>query len=69
MSRVLKTKENQITQEYGSNGHLGIDIVGKDYTLDTVIAHTDGTVVYTQDRVCMEKRRYRSCFLWKHGRH
>lgn len=45
--RVLKGKECEITQEYGGN-HIGLDIVGKGYTLDTVLAHSEGTVVYIQ---------------------
>ena len=47
MSRVLKTKENQITDPYG-NGHSGIDLVGKTNQLDSIIAHSAGTVTYVQ---------------------
>lgn len=47
--RVLKGGSCEITQYYGgSNNHLGIDIVGKGYTLDTIKAHTAGKVVYLQ---------------------
>lgn len=46
--RILKGGYCEITQYYGQNGHLGTDIVGKGYTLDTVIAHSDGTVCLTQ---------------------
>lgn len=47
--RVLKGSSCEITQYYGgSNNHLGIDIVGKGYTLDTIKAHTAGKVVYLQ---------------------
>ena len=46
--RTLKGGYCEITQFYGVNGHLGIDIVGKDYTLDTVLAHSEGTVCYVQ---------------------
>lgn len=46
--RVLKGGECEITQEYGVNGHLGTDIVGKGYTLDGVVAHSDGVVVMVQ---------------------
>ena len=46
--RVLKCGECEITQSYGVNGHLGTDIVGKGYTLDTILAHSDGTVCYVQ---------------------
>jgi|GEM_PF-1483430 len=47
MSRVLKTKENQVTNPYG-NGHSGIDMVGKTNQLDSIIAHSAGTVIYVQ---------------------
>ena len=46
--RVLKCGECEINQAYGVNGHLGIDIVGKGYTLDAILAHSEGTVVMTQ---------------------
>lgn len=45
MSRILKTKGNLITQKYKANTHKGIDIVGKGYTTDYVVAHSDGEVV------------------------
>ena len=48
MSRVLKTKENQITNPYGNNGHSGIDLVGRINQLDSIIAHSAGTVTYIQ---------------------
>lgn len=49
LCRVLKGGSCEITQYYGgSNNHLGIDIVGKGHTLDTVKAHTKGKVVYVQ---------------------
>ena len=47
MSRVLENKQNKITQEYG-NGHSGIDIVGAGRTLDNIVAHSDGKVVFCQ---------------------
>lgn len=46
-SRILKNKGNIITQEYG-NGHIGIDIVGTGHTTDSVIAHSDGKVIFCQ---------------------
>lgn len=47
--RILKGGYCEITQYYGGdNSHLGIDIVGKNYTVDTVLAHTSGTVVLIQ---------------------
>lgn len=45
--RVLKGGFCEITQEYGNN-HIGIDIVGRNYTIDTVVAHSDGIVTITQ---------------------
>lgn len=48
MSRVLQNKGNKITQHYGNNGHLGVDIVGEGSTIDYVVAHSDGTIVLCQ---------------------
>lgn len=45
MSRVLKNKENLITQIYKSGIHDGIDLVGKGHSLDYIIAHSSGTIV------------------------
>ncbi len=45
MSRVLKNKENLITQIYKPGIHNGIDLVGKDHSLDYIIAHSAGTIV------------------------
>ena len=44
MSRVLKTGENQITQKFGGS-HYGVDVVKKPSSLDSIIAHTAGTVI------------------------
>lgn len=46
-SRVLKTGANQITQKYG-NGHNGVDLVKYKSQLDTIIAHSDGKVIFCQ---------------------
>lgn len=48
MSRVLKNYENQVTQHFGVNGHLGMDIVGKGGKIDEIIAHEDGIVIMCQ---------------------
>lgn len=45
MSRILKTGENQITQNYKKGTHNGIDLVKKPSSLDAVIAHSAGKVV------------------------
>lgn len=44
--RVLKSRQCEINQFY--NPHLGLDLVGKDYTLDKIIAHSSGKVIMTQ---------------------
>lgn len=53
MSRILKNYENKITNKYNSLTHKGIDIVGKGKNnvsqLDTIIAHSDGVVVWVQN--------------------
>ena len=42
--RVLKSKKCEITQYY-SDSHPVLDIVGENYTLDNIIAHSKGVVV------------------------
>lgn len=46
--RVLEKGNCEITQEYHS-GHLANDIVGRGYTLDNVIAHSEGKIIFFQD--------------------
>ena len=46
--RVLEKGNCEITQGYHS-GHLANDIVGGGYTLDYVVTHTDGKVIFCQD--------------------
>ena len=46
--RVLEKKECEITQGYNDNHHAN-DIVGSGYTLDYVVAHSDGKVIFCQD--------------------
>lgn len=46
--RVLEKGKCEITQGYSTN-HNAVDIVGAGYTLDYVIAHSDGKVVFCQD--------------------
>lgn len=43
--RVIKGGQCEITQEYKGSAHAGIDLVNKNYTLGTIIAHSAGTVV------------------------
>lgn len=45
MGKVLKNKKPLMTQAFGGkNNHLGIDIVGEDYSIDYITAFADGTV-------------------------
>lgn len=48
--RVLQSKKYQINQYYSSN-HPALDIVGENYTLDYIVAHSAGKVVYVQDGI------------------
>ena len=50
--RVLKNKDYQITQHYG-NGHTGVDVVGQGGTLDMIVAHSRGKVIF-----CQKGQRY-----------
>lgn len=43
--RVLKSGKCEVSQKYKGAKHNGIDLVGAGYTLDNVVAHSDGTVV------------------------
>ena len=45
--KVLKNGVCEITQYYGGN-HIGIDLVGKNYTIDNVVAHSSGIVTFVQ---------------------
>lgn len=46
MSRIFKTKDNQITCPYKKGWHDGIDLVGRQGDkFDYVVAHSDGVVV------------------------
>lgn len=43
---VLKKGYCEITQGFGgSNSHRGLDLVGKDYTIDDVVSYDNGTVL------------------------
>ena len=43
--RVLKSGKCEVSQKYKGVNHKGIDLVGAGYTLDYVVAHSDGVVV------------------------
>ena len=45
MNRLLKNSDILITQTYKPGIHNGIDLVGKNHSLDYITAHSDGTVV------------------------
>lgn len=46
--RVLNNGHCEISQGY-SNNHNAVDVVGGGYTLDYVVAHSDGKIVFHQD--------------------
>lgn len=46
--KVLNNRYCEITQGYNEN-HNAVDVVGGGYTLDYVVAHSDGKVVFCQD--------------------
>ena len=69
--RVLEKGQCEITQEY-SNNHNAVDIVGANYTLDYVVAHSDGKVVFYQDGLENMKgstgnNSYGNCVKIDHG--
>jgi len=45
---ILKKGKCEITQNYSDN-HQAIDIVGENYTLDDIISHSDGKIIFYQD--------------------
>lgn len=54
MSRLLKDKEDKITNQYGNN-HTGIDIVSKNGGVTQVKAHTKGIVIEAVDGKNIQK--------------
>ena len=46
--RVLKKGKCEITNGY-STEHKAVDVVGENYTIDAVVAHSDGKIIYIQD--------------------
>lgn len=47
-TRILEKGNCEVTQGYSAS-HNAVDIVGGGYTLDNVIAHTSGKVIFCQD--------------------
>ena len=69
--RVLNNRYCEITQGYSDN-HNAIDVVGGGYTLDYVVAHSDGKVVFHQDGLGNMKgsegnASYGNCIKIDHG--
>ena len=46
--KVLKKGKCEITNGYGTN-HYALDLVGENYTLDDVVAHSAGTIIELSD--------------------
>ena len=51
---ILKNKKCEITNYY-SNNHSGIDLVGENYTIDSIICHSDGVIIEVQDGLTNKK--------------
>lgn len=69
--RVLNNRHCEITQGYSDN-HKAVDITGGGYTLDYVVAHSDGKVVFFQDGLGNMKgstgnASYGNCVKIDHG--
>lgn len=69
--RILNNENCEITNNYG-NGHNGVDVVGGGYTLDYIVAHSDGKVVFYQDGLNNLKgsrgnTSYGNCVKLDHG--
>ncbi len=70
-SRVLKTGKNHITQKF-STGHKAVDLVKYKSQLDTIIAHSDGKVVFCQtgkknNKLAIGNASYGNCVKIDHG--
>lgn len=69
--RVLEKRECEVTQGYSAS-HNAIDIVGGRYTLDNVVAHSSGKVIFHQDGYGNDKgstgnASYGNCVKIDHG--
>ena len=70
--RILKSGQCETTQGF-SDAHLANDIVGSGYTLDTIVAHSDGKVVFHQDGLNNDTNStgnasYGNCIKLDHGK-
>ena len=69
--RILEKGACEVTQGYSAS-HNAVDIVGEGYTLDNVIAHTSGKVIFCQDGMVNAKgstgnASYGNCVKIDHG--
>lgn len=70
-TRILEKGNCDITESYGSN-HQAVDIVGANSTLDYVVAHSDGKVIFYQDgydnlKGSVGDLSYGNCIKLEHG--
>ena len=70
-SRILKSGNNQITTKY-SIGHKAVDLVKYRSQLDTIVAHSDGTVTFCQtgkknNKLAVGNASYGNCVKIDHG--
>lgn len=71
MSRVLQKKKNLITQGYNKKNHEAVDLVGNDRSLDNIVAHSDGEIVFSQrdfknNKGSIGNASYGNCLKIKH---
>lgn len=71
-SRVLQTGQNQITQKYNKLTHKAVDLVKYKGQTDTIIAHSEGTVVWIQtgqknNKTAVGNKSYGNCVKLKHN--
>lgn len=66
-TRVLESGLLEITQNYKSGVHNGVDVVNQNYTLGYIVAHSDGVVVaYRNNCNCFENGSYGNYVKIKH---
>ena len=71
-SRVLKDADNQITQKYNALTHRAVDLVKYKGKTCPIIAHTYGTVIWTQtgqknNKGSKGNKSYGNCVKIKHS--
>lgn len=70
-TRILESGNCEITQNYSAD-HQAVDLVGLNYTLDYVVAHSDGKVIFYQDgydnlKGSVGNLSYGNCIKLDHG--